>query len=132
MNEQPQAEPTPTNQPPTNNPGMPPQQVAYYQQPAESNTMAILGMVFAIAFWPAGLVLSIIGLNKSKATGAGQGLSIAGLITSVVVGLITIILAILMVIGFNEMSRLENECRDRGGIFNSDFECIMPTPRTWR
>ncbi|MBP6642489.1 MAG: DUF4190 domain-containing protein [Flavobacteriales bacterium] len=48
------------------------------------NIFALLGFIFAFIFPIAGLVLSIIGLNKTKGGGNGHGLALAGLIISIV------------------------------------------------
>ena len=50
------------------------------QNEKKTNTLAILGFVFSFFIAIVGLVLSIIGLNKSKETGSGKGLSIAGIV----------------------------------------------------
>ncbi|MBR5950005.1 MAG: hypothetical protein IKZ87_01065 [Actinomycetaceae bacterium] len=66
-----------------------------YPQPKQTNGMAIAGLICAFLFTPAGLILSIIGLNKSKElNGEGRGMSIAGIIISaigIVLGIIYII-----------------------------------------
>ena len=48
------------------------------------NIFALLGFIFAFVFPLAGLVLSIIGLNKTRGGGNGHGLALAGLIISIV------------------------------------------------
>ena len=45
---------------------------------------ALLGFIFAFVFPIAGLVLSIIGLNRTKGGGQGHGLALAGVIISIV------------------------------------------------
>ncbi len=45
---------------------------------------ALLGFIFAFVFPIAGLVLSIIGLNRTKSGGRGHGLALAGVIISIV------------------------------------------------
>ena len=45
---------------------------------------ALLGFIFAFIFPIAGLVLSIIGLNRTRGGGRGHGLALAGLILSIV------------------------------------------------
>lgn len=68
---------------------------AGYGDPAPSNTIAIVGFVLAFLFWPAGLVCSILGLNKSKTMGGkGRGLAIAGIIISVVAAIVGILLVV--------------------------------------
>ncbi len=78
-----------------------PQQTTYVyqQQPAQqTNIYAILGLVFAFLFPVVGLILSIIGLNKSKEmNGEGHGLALAGLIVSIVEMAIALIAIIIVV-----------------------------------
>lgn len=45
---------------------------------------ALLGFIFAFLFPVAGLVLSIIGLNRTRGGGRGHGLAVAGLVISIV------------------------------------------------
>ena len=60
------------------------QQPVYGQpgyQPQKTNTMAILGLVFAFVFSPLGIVFSAIGLKQIKERReGGRGLALAGLI----------------------------------------------------
>jgi len=75
-------------------PGGPPPygQVPGGPPPVKTNIMAILGLIFAFVFWPAGIVLSILGLNQTKKRNeGGRGLALAGLILSILFGLIAII-----------------------------------------
>ena len=64
------------------------QQPVYGQpgyQPQKTNTMAILGLVFAFVFSPLGIVFSAIGLKQIKQRReGGRGLALAGLILSIV------------------------------------------------
>ena len=64
------------------------------QNEKKTNTLAILGFVFSFFIAIVGLVLSILGLNKSKETGSGKGFSIAGIIISSVSIVISIIIMI--------------------------------------
>lgn len=58
----------------------------------ESNTIAIVGFVFAFLFPLVGLICSIIGLKKSKELGGAQkGLATAGIVVSVIIMIIEII-----------------------------------------
>jgi hypothetical protein len=53
-------------------------------QPPRTNTMAVLGLVFAFVFSPLGLVFSAIGLRQvNRRWERGRGLAIAGLVVSV-------------------------------------------------
>jgi hypothetical protein len=78
----------------------PDQQPAYGQagyQPPKTNTMAILGLVFAFVFSPLGVVFSAIGLKQVKERReGGRGLALAGLIISI----ISIVLGILLIVLF--------------------------------
>jgi hypothetical protein len=79
-------------------PGYPMQQPAYGQPVGQkTNTMAILGLVFAFVFSPLGVIFSAIGLKQIKERReGGRGLALAGLIISI----ISIVLGILMVVFF--------------------------------
>ncbi|WP_407343662.1 hypothetical protein [Pengzhenrongella phosphoraccumulans] len=80
-------------QPPTPYGQQPP--TPYGQQPQvkrPTEPLAIWGLVTAFLFWPAGLVLSIMASKKIKREGGeGAGLSLAGLIVSIVAGASTVI-----------------------------------------
>jgi peptidyl-prolyl cis-trans isomerase B (cyclophilin B) len=76
------------------------QQPAYGQpsyQPQKTNTMAILGLVFAFIFSPLGIVFSAIGLKQIKERReSGRGLALAGLIISIISIVLGILLVVLM------------------------------------
>lgn len=76
------------------------QQPAFGQpgyQPQKTNTMAILGLVFAFVFSPLGVIFSAIGLKQIKQRReGGRGLALAGLIISI----ISIVLAVLAIVLF--------------------------------
>ena len=61
-----------------------------------TNYFAIIGFIMSLFFALPGLILSIIGLNKSKYTNSGKGLSIAGIIISGISLLITLIAFLLV------------------------------------
>lgn len=72
---------------------------------AKTETTAILGLVFAFLFWPAGLVLSIVGLSKSKKNGtSGTGLAIAGLVVSILIGIVSVISTIAFIAAASKTS----------------------------
>ena len=77
----------PPVQPPVQPPYPPAPQQGYYpnrgqyNEEGDYNTKAILGLVFTLIFWPAGLVLSIIARNEiDKKGGKGKGLTTASFI----------------------------------------------------
>ena len=74
------------------------------QPSAESNTIAVIGLVLAFLFWPGGLVCSIIGLKKAKELGGnGHGMAVAGLILSIIFGIFGIFWTIVLFAnGFQE------------------------------
>jgi len=70
-----------------------------YPQPAyaaaPTNTMAILGLVFAFVFPPLGVVFGFMGRNQIKRTGeGGEGLALAGIIVG---GIFTAIIVLYIV-----------------------------------
>ena len=95
----------------------PGQQPMHVQPSAESNTIAVVGLVLAFVFWPAGLVCSIMGLNKAKELGGnGHGMALAGLIVSIVGGVLGIIWTILFFVagglaGLEEAERQSSAIR---------------------
>ena len=86
-------------QQPAPQPAYPAQQQGYGQpgyQPQKTNTMAILGLIFAFVFTPLGIVFSAIGLKQIKERReGGRGLALAGLILSIVFLVIGIVVAVL-------------------------------------
>jgi hypothetical protein len=102
---QPGYQPAGYPQPGFQQPGYPPPPYgAYpgYPPPARgTNTMAILALVFAFVFAPAGIVFGIIARNQIARTGEeGEGLALAGLIVSAVFTLFIIAYIIFMVVIF--------------------------------
>ena len=74
-------------------------------QPQRTNTMAILGLVFAFVFSPLGIVFSAIGLSQTKKRGeGGRGLAVAGLVLSIVFLLISIALVAVVFAAANEVA----------------------------
>lgn len=69
----------------------------------QSNPFAIAGLICAIVVGPIlGIILSIIGFNKSKSmNGEGKGLALAGIIVSIVKFVLIIILTVICVIIFS-------------------------------
>ncbi len=82
---------------------MPSQQWSQQQLPnprsQQTDVFAILGLVGAFVFAPAGIVLSAIGLSRIKRDGSqGRGLALAGLIISIISILIGVIALIFVVV----------------------------------
>jgi hypothetical protein len=70
------------------------------EPPARTNTMAILGLVFAFVCAPLGLIFSAIGLGQSKRRReGGRGLAITGLVLSIVFLLVGIAFAVFVFLG---------------------------------
>jgi hypothetical protein len=83
-------------QQPYGQPGQPGQ--PYPQQPP-TETLAIIGLVTGIIFWPAGIIINPIALSKIKKTGnGGRGFAIAGLILSIVGAIFSIISIVITII----------------------------------
>ena len=75
----------------------------YAPGPQKTNTMAILGLIFAFVFSPLGIVFSAIGLSQiKKRREGGRGLAIAGLIVSIVFLLISLVLIVFVFAAVNE------------------------------
>ena len=76
-------------------PGQEPYGQQPYGQPAKTNTMAILGLVFAFVFSPLGIVFSALGLSQIKQRReGGRGLALAGLILSIVFVLLGVLMLV--------------------------------------
>jgi preprotein translocase subunit SecG len=66
-----------------------------------TNTMAILALVMAFTFAPAGLVLGIIARRQIRRTGEdGDGLALAGIIVGGIVTAIFVFFFVLWIIAF--------------------------------
>ena len=80
-------------------PGYPP----VYVRP--TNTMAILALVMAFVFAPAGLILGIVARKQIRQTGEdGDGLALAGIIVGGIVTAIFALLIALWIIAFAALS----------------------------
>lgn len=90
-------------------PGYPPARPGYAPGPSpgypptgpqKTNTMAILGLIFAFVFSPLGIVFSAIGLGQVKERRErGRGLAIAGLILSIVMLVLGAVVFVLVLTG---------------------------------
>lgn len=71
--------------------GAPPGYPGYGNASGQTNTMAILALIFAFVFSPLGIVFGFIARNQIKRTGeGGDGLALAGLILSTLFTLLAI------------------------------------------
>lgn len=69
---------------------------------SKTNVLSIVGLILAFFVPLVGLICSIIGLVQAKKKGEkGKGFAIAGIITSVIVGLIQILTVVLIVVAVN-------------------------------
>ena len=76
-------------------PGYPP----VYVRP--TNTMAILALVMAFVFAPAGLILGIVARKQIRETGEdGDGLALAGIIVGGIVTTIFVLFIVLWIVAF--------------------------------
>lgn len=67
-------------------------------QPQRTNTMAILGLVFAFIVSPLGIVFSAMGLKQTRERGeGGRGLALAGMILSIIFTLLWVVYLVLAV-----------------------------------
>ena len=79
--------------------GYPPPGYPHYGRP--TNTMAILALVMAFVFAPAGLVLGIVARRQIRRTGEeGNGLALAGIIVGGIVTAFFVLMIALMIIAF--------------------------------
>ena len=86
-----------------------------YAQPAAVNpgrTLGIVGFILAFLVSPAGIIVSAIGLSKSRKSGNKNGLALAGLILSIVFFIIAIVVTVLLV---GAAVALLNQCTGLGG-----------------
>ena len=86
-----------------------------YAQPAAVNpgrTLGIVGFILAFFVSPAGIIVSAIGLSKSRKSGNKNGLALAGLILSIVFFIIAIVVTVLLV---GAAVALLNQCTELGG-----------------
>ena len=80
-------------------PGYPP------MYPRPTNTMAILALVLAFVFAPAGLVLGIMARKQIRQTGEqGDGLALAGIIVGSIACAIWILVIVFWIIAFTALS----------------------------
>lgn len=98
----------------------------------KTNTMAILSLVFAILFWPLGIVFGHIARHQIKRRGErGKGLSLAGLIISYIWGafaILIIVVALNTASGFNNLSTLQDSVTQQvdGNLSNPSNPAYSP------
>jgi len=113
-------------------PGYPSEQPAYGQpgyQPQKTNTMAILGLVFAFVFSPLGIVFSAIGLKQIKQRReGGRGLALAGLIISIISVVLGILLLVLAATVFS--SAVEQAAQDSATVSGDDPDGVVAACET--
>ena len=99
-------------------PGYPqPPQYGAPVRPTEG--LAIAGLITAIFFWPAGIIISPIALSKIKKNGNnGRGLAIAGIIVSIVLGIFSILSIVLSIISIIASAALVKGAADQFGDLN--------------
>jgi hypothetical protein len=80
---------------------------------SKTNVLSVIGLIFAFFVPLVGLICSIIGLAQAKKKGEkGKGLAIAGIIISVIVGLLQILTIVLIVVAVNSNSITLKTYRD--------------------
>jgi hypothetical protein len=83
--------------------GPPPGYPPVYGRP--TNTMAILSLVLAFVFAPAGLILGIIARKQIRQTGEdGDGLALAGIIVGGVVTALFVLMFVFLILAFSAAS----------------------------
>lgn len=87
-------------------------------QNKNSNGMAIAGFITSFIIPLLGLIFSIIGLNKSKQTSTGKGLSIAGIIISSISIIVTILVVVLF---FTYSSSINDTINDSNYNYNYNY-----------
>lgn len=93
---------------------------------SKTNVLSIVGLIFAFFVPLVGLICSIIGLVQAKKKGdRGKGLAIAGIIISVIVGLLQILTLILIVVAVNSSNITLTTYRD------SDVGYSIKYPEGW-
>lgn len=100
------------------------------QNERKGNTVAVLGFIFSFIFSILGLILSIIGLRKSKQLNSGEGLSIAGIIISIIKLIFTGIIAIIAVVTIPSVLNTINNVKERNYCPNA-YDCIKKEDGTY-
>jgi hypothetical protein len=75
--------------------------------PRPTNTMAILSLVLAFVFAPAGLVLGIMARQQIRRTGEeGDGLALAGIIVGGIFTAIFVLMIVFMIVAFSTVASM--------------------------
>jgi hypothetical protein len=86
-----------------------------YAAPAAADpgrTLGIVGLILAFFVSPAGIIVSAIGLSRSRKAGNKNGLALAGLILSIVFFVVTVLVIVIIVAA---TVSLVGQCADLGG-----------------
>ena len=71
-----------------------------YNNSEDYNTKAVLGLIFAFLFWPAGLALAIMGRNEiDKNGGKGRGLTTAAFVICGIGAVYSLVVILLIIFG---------------------------------
>ncbi len=77
---------------------------AFDRTPTRTNTLAIVSLVAAFIFWPAGIICGIIARQQIRTTGeAGEGMALAGIIISAAAAVLTALFIVLFVFLFSHL-----------------------------
>ena len=89
-----------------------------------TNTISIVGFILSFFIGIVGLILSIIGLKRSKEYNSGKGLSIAGIIISslnIIASIIIILVWSLILSAFNLVTDLKDEAIEIGNDITTEI-----------
>lgn len=76
--------------------------------PTGTDGVSVAGLVLAILCWPVGLVLSCVGLSRTKGGRPGRGVAVAGLVVSLVqVALVPVLAAVAIPVFLNQRDKAE-------------------------
>src|ERR1017187_2495533 len=77
---------------------------AFDRTPSQTNTLAIVSLVAAFIFWPAGIICGVIARQQIRTTGeAGEGKGRAGVIISAAAALLMALFIILFITLFSHI-----------------------------
>lgn len=93
-----------------------------------TNTISIVGFILSFFIGIIGLILSIIGLKKSKEYNSGKGLSIAGIIIStlnIIATIFILIISLLFYSTFNMFVKVKDKVIDIGNDLTNEYLCSI-------